>query len=265
MSVLRKLFFLLTATLLVACTGGSGTVVDMRLAVEKPKFDDNDPVDLEEWGGKYPWRYPVHGIDVAKWQGDIDWATAKRSGVSFAFIKATEGGDHLDERFALNWAAAARAGMPRGAYHFYYFCRPAIEQARWFIRNVPRDPKALPPVLDMEWNSHSPSCRQRPDAQTVRTEMKRFLSILERHYGKRPLIYTTVDFYKDNQLSTFKGYEYWLRSVAGHPSEVYPGQNWSFWQYTGTGKIPGIKGDTDINVFTGSPETWRRWVEARTQ
>ncbi|MEM9276936.1 MAG: glycoside hydrolase, partial [Pseudomonadota bacterium] len=56
----------------------------------------------------------------------------------------------------------------------------------------------------------------------------------------------------------------WLRSVADHPSRIYPGQRWSFWQYTGTGKIPGIRGETDINVFAGSPSTWRKWVEART-
>ena len=58
--------------------------------------------------------------------------------------------------------------------------------------------------------------------------------------------------------------EFWLRSVAAHPKDVYPGQRWSFWQYTGTGKIPGIKGETDINVFAGSPAKWRKWVEART-
>lgn len=233
----------------------------MRVAVENPRFGDNDPF---EWTGRTPWRYPVHGIDVAKYQGDIDWRTVKRGGISFAFIKATEGGDHLDEKFMQNWAGAGRAGIPRGAYHFFYFCRPAYQQAQWFIRNVPKDPKALPPVLDMEWNSKSKTCKHRPEARAVQREMRTFLSIIERHYGKRPLIYTTVDFYQDNHLKSLKGYEFWLRSVAGHPSEVYPNQRWSFWQYTGTGRIPGIRGDTDINAFAGTPATWRKWVEART-
>lgn len=259
---MRIILTVLSALFFASCTGQPLSVLDMRVAVENPRFGDNDPV---EWSGRTPWRYPVHGIDVAKYQGDIDWRTAKRGGVAFAFIKATEGGDHLDEKFMQNWAGAGQAGIPRGAYHFYYFCRPAIEQARWFIRNVPNDPKSLPPVLDMEWNSKSKTCKHRPDARTVQSEMKRFLSIVGRHYGKRPIIYTTVDFYKDNQLSTLNGYEYWLRSVAGHPSEVYPNQRWSFWQYTGTGRIPGIDGNTDINVFAGSPATWRKWVEAHTQ
>ena len=251
----------LALVVLQGCSGGADSVLDLRLAVQSPKFGDNDPV---KWQGRSPWQYAVHGIDVAKYQGHIDWRAAKRGGVSFAFIKATEGGDHLDKMFMKNWAAAGQAGVPRGAYHFYYFCRPAIQQARWVIRNVPKDPRSLPPVLDMEWNHQSKTCKTRPPAKKVRAEMRRFLNIVERHYGKRPIIYTTVDFYKDNGLAYMQDYEYWLRSVADHPSQVYPGQRWSFWQYTGTGQIPGISGDTDINVFSGSPETWQKWVSNHT-
>ncbi|RYH05608.1 MAG: hypothetical protein EON57_07475, partial [Alphaproteobacteria bacterium] len=65
-------------------------------------------------------QYPIHGIDVSKYQGDIDWDTARKGGVSFAYLKATEGGDRVDQRFAENWRAARAAGMPRGAYHFFY-------------------------------------------------------------------------------------------------------------------------------------------------
>ena len=101
---------------------------------------------------------PVQGIDVSYWQGDIDWDAARAAGVHFAFIKATEGGDHLDPKFLDNWYAAKNAGVARGAYHFIYWCRPAHEQALWFMLNVPADPDALPPVLDLEWNSHSPTC-----------------------------------------------------------------------------------------------------------
>lgn len=227
-------------------------------AVRAPKFDDRKPHD---WNGKTPWHYPVHGTDVSKYQGTVDWKTARDSGISFVFIKATEGGDRVDERFAEHWAGARAVGLPRGAYHFYYFCRPAIEQAQWFIRNVPRDPDALPPVLDMEWNHLSPTCKKRPDAAIVRREMKIFLDAVERHYGKRPVIYTTIDFFDDNDLRRMREYPFWLRSVAGHPNEKYGEHPWTFWQYTGTGSVPGIRGDADINVFAGSPEQWRAWVE----
>ena len=110
------------------------------------RFGDYDPVDF---GPRGPASYPVHGIDVARFQNEIDWRRVALSGVAFAFIKATEGGDLKDPQFDRNWQLAARHGVPRGAYHFYYFCTKPEVQARWFIQNVPRRGKALPPVLDM--------------------------------------------------------------------------------------------------------------------
>lgn len=225
--------------------------------VSAPRFKDRDPHD---WTGKTPWGYPVHGTDVSKYQSAVDWPTVRGNRISFTFIKATEGGDRVDDRFAENWATARAAGVPRGAYHFYYFCRSAKEQAHWFIRHVPKDPDALPPVLDMEWNAASPTCKLRPNAAVVRSEMRTFMDIVERHYGKRPIIYTTVDFFDGNDLRQFVGYPFWLRSVAGHPDEKYGTHPWTFWQYTGTGSIPGMRGDADINVFAGSETAWKQWL-----
>ncbi|MET0312979.1 MAG: GH25 family lysozyme, partial [Hansschlegelia sp.] len=125
-----------------------------------------------------PADHPIQGIDVSKFQGPVDWASVRGAGVSFAYIKATEGGDRVDDRFAENWTAARAAGVPRGAYHFYYFCRTGAEQAAWFIRNVPVDPNALPVVLDMEWNHLSPSCKRRPDVAEVHREMSVFLRMI---------------------------------------------------------------------------------------
>jgi lysozyme len=269
------------AALVLACVlAGCSTVDDLglqstaaalppagaRLATDPsvlhPRFGDNDP---HQWGTRTPFHYAVHGTDVSKYQTSIDWAKAKASGISFAFIKATEGGDRLDDRFAEHWRGAGNAGVPRGAYHFYYFCRPAAEQARWFIANVPRDRSALPPVLDMEWNPHSPTCKLRPPAETVRSEMSIFLSMVEKHYGRKPIIYTSIDFFDDNRLATFTGYPYWLRSVAGHPSDRYGAHPFTFWQYTGTGIVPGIRGNADINVFNGSHATWRKWLAQNTR
>jgi lysozyme len=83
---------------------------------------------------------------------------------------------------------------------------------------------------------------------------------LEAHYGKRPIIYTTVDFHRDNLVGHFEGYHFWLRSVANHPENIYPARKWAFWQYTSTGVVPGISGNTDINVFAGSAKNWNKWV-----
>lgn len=224
-------------------------------------FDDRDPV---EFGRHAPRRLPVHGIDVSRFQGGIDWHAAARSGVNFAFIKATEGGDLRDPEFGRNWQAAAHAGVLRGAYHFYYFCTDARTQADWFIQNVPRGAGALPPVLDMEWNPHSPTCQKRPAPEVVRREMGVFLNRLERHYRQRPIVYTTPRFYRENDLGQVKA-EFWLRSVARPLPEVYPGQSWHFWQYSGTGIVGGVKGDVDLNAFAGSRTDWAAWVARRRQ
>ncbi|APG45955.1 GH25 family lysozyme [Phaeobacter porticola] len=224
--------------------------------ITNPKFADNDP---HPWEGRTPWSYPIHGIDVSRWQGDIDWRRAKAAGISFAYIKATEGGDLADPKFRDHWTGARQAGVKRGAYHYFYFCRPAAEQARWFIRHVPRDSKALPHVLDMEWTPQSRTCTKRPSGSKIRAEADRFLDILEAHYGRRPVLYTTVDFYRDTGIGRLPGTEFWLRSVADHPHVTYSGALWRFWQYTGTGRVPGINGNVDLNVFGGGPERWLRW------
>lgn len=239
---------------LSSCTTGSYDL--MGTASVSPRFEDTDP---QHFDGKTPHRHEVHGIDVSKWNGEVDWRQVKRSGVAFVFIKATEGKDRLDPRFREYWQGASAAGIPHAAYHFYYFCSTADEQADWFIQNVPREANQLPPVLDVEWNPSSPTCRLRPDAATVRREMQRFSERIAAHYGKRPIIYTSVDFHRDNLEGAFQDHHFWVRAVAQHPSEVYPERRWAFWQYTSTGVIPGIGGETDINVFAGSVKNWEKW------
>lgn len=240
------------------CTSASYDLLETA-SIAAPRFEDKDPQDF---GGKTPHKHNVHGIDVSKWNGDVDWVKVKKSGVAFAFIKATEGKDRVDSRFEEYWRQAAAAGIPHAPYHFYYFCSTADEQADWFIRNVPKASMHLPPVLDVEWNPTSPTCTYRPGALTVRSEMKRFMDRIEAHYGKRPIIYTSVDFHRDNLEGSFQDYHFWVRAVAQHPEEIYPARRWAFWQYTSTGVVPGIKGNTDINVFAGTEKNWKNWVAA---
>ena len=256
---MRRLLLALlpVVSLLSACTATDYDLVST--ASITPRFEDKKPMDF---GERTPHHHPVHGIDVSKWQGDIDWVSVRRSGVSFAFIKATEGKDVVDTRFDEYWRKARAAGLPYAPYHFYYFCSTADEQADWFIANVPREAVHLPPVLDVEWNGESKTCRYRPSPLTVQSEMKRFMDRLEDYYGKRPIIYTSVDFHRDNLVGQFNTHHFWVRAVAKHPREVYPERRWAFWQYTSTGVSPGIKGNTDINVFAGSAKNWKAWVDA---
>ena len=222
---------------------------------------DTDPV---VFSGRQPKTFPVRGMDAARFQTSVDWARAKTVGIEFAFLKATEGGDLKDIKFDDHWRRAGRAGIVRGAYHFYYFCTTPEVQAQFFIDTVPRTRGTMPPVLDMEWNPFSPTCKRRPDGATVRNEMQRWMDIVTAHYGQKPIIYTTPRFYRENGLSAFKGVEFWLRTTAQSPAEAYPGQSWRFWQYTATGTLPNTPGSVDINVFNGTAEAWQIWLEQRT-
>ena len=225
--------------------------------VTAANFGDADP--HPELQGQ-PDRYPVHGIDVSRFQGQVNWSEARANGVNFAFLKATEGGDAVDPLFMSHWQGAAAAGVLRGGYHVFYHCRPAIEQARWFIAHVPRQAGALPPVLDVEWTPTSPTCRSRRAPETIRAEVRVYLAAVSRHYNQRPIVYATLDFFHDNDLGQIAGADFWLRSVAAPMAAAYPGQSWTFWQYSSTGLVPGISGKVDLNAFAGSAADWQNWL-----
>jgi lysozyme len=208
---------------------------------------------------------PIQGIDLSYWQGDIDWQRVSEAGVGFAFIKATEGGDHLDPKFLENWYGAKRAGVARGAYHFVYWCRPAHEQALWFMLNVPSDQDALPPVLDVEWNGHSKTCPHRIPRDKALAKIRTLLDAMQAHTGKRPIIYTDLKFHREVLEGEFTDYHFWLRSTAAPPESVYRNRKWAFWQFTTTGRVPGIAGPVDRNSFNGTRADWQRvlnWLQA---
>lgn len=232
------------------------------LKVYGPNFGDAHPINF---GRHNPKKFEVHGVDVSHWQSDIDWKTLRKQGANFAFIKATEGGLHVDKRFKQNWDGAKAAGIPVGAYHFMYWCRNAEEQAKWFIQNVPKVKGALPPVLDVEWHGNRKTCPHKISRARVLEKMNVWLDIVERYYGVKAIIYTAPDFYDDNLKGQFKDHSFWLRSVAAHPKERYPNRDFAFWQYSGTGKSKGVSTHIDLNVFNGDAQGWKRWLSQRVQ
>lgn len=242
----------LLAGLLAGCAGGVGELVEPASSAGGHPF----PVRETSAGHEH---HAIHGIDVAKYQGEIDWHAVRASGVSFAFIKATEGADRLDEKFHANWAAAKAAGVPRGAYHFSYWCSPIERQIAWFKRHVPVERDALPPVLDLEWNFQSPTCPRRIPKEQALAAIHKFLRAMEAHYGKRPIVYVDIPFHRDvlsnGELSD---YPVWVRSVRAQPQVRYPGRRWAFWQYSDRANVPGIRGKVDKNVFAGSRSEWQR-------
>jgi lysozyme len=229
---------------LAGCGGGDGPAM--------LGFDDGYPK---------PADYPIQGIDVSKYQGTIDWNAVASSGVKFAWIKATEGGDHIDEQFQANWQGAKQVGIAHGAYHFMYWCRPPIQEANWFEQNVPVEEDALPPVLDVEPTPDSKTCRRHLERDQTIADMKVMLDEMERHFGKRPIIYTSVDFYRAILSGgAFADYPIWVRSTKHNPALPYGDRDWKFWQYQADGVVPGIDGNVDRNVFYGARDQWQAFL-----
>ncbi|SIQ73313.1 GH25 family lysozyme [Bosea sp. TND4EK4] len=223
-----------------------------------PKKGDSAP----HHGVRDARRKVIQGIDVSRWQGEIDWEKVKGAGTRFAFIKATEGGDHLDPNFRRNWAEAKRHGIPRSAYHFVWWCRSAKDQVRWIKKHIPRDPDALPPVLDVEWQNGS-QCAKRISRQEALDKIEVMLKGLREHTGKKPVIYTDINFHEDILEGQYNDHPYWLRSTAAPLAKRYARDRWEFWQFTTTGRVPGITGDVDRNAFFGTEREFEAWRQGR--
>ena len=189
--------------------------------------------------------YPVRGIDVSNHQGPIDWRRVAADDVSFAIIKATEGGDWVDKSFARNFAAAKEAGLAIGAYHFFTFCRPGADQARNFIATVPRDRLMLPPVIDVEFHGN---CPRRPTPEELRVELTAFLGPVEAYFEKPAVVYLIGEA-EDLYGAVMPDRLRWVRSLSRHPGH----EDWVYWQYHNMGRVDGIEGDVDLNVLQGGP------------
>ena len=199
----------------------------------------------------YPEGYEIHGIDISHHQGKIDWQELKDHGmidefpVRFVMIKATEGATKVDENFEDNFYQAREYGFTRGAYHFYSVHSSAKAQAAFFMQKVKLENGDLPPVLDVE---HKP--KNQTDEE-FKQSILQWLEIIETHYGVKPIIYTYYKF-KMQYLSdpVFDDYPYWIAHYYVDQVE-YEGK-WKFWQHTDVGRLPGIKGNVDFNIYNGS-------------
>lgn len=204
------------------------------------------------WAANY-----AQGVDVSWHQGPIDWRALAADDVSFAYIKATEGGDHVDPMFAANWAQAGDAGLLHGAYHFFTLCRSGAEQADNFIATVPRVEGALPPALDLE---HMGPCRRGPQVTDVIAETRAFLDRVEGAYGVRPILYTTREFH-DAHLRELTGERFWIRSIAQRPQ--FRSNDWVIWQHHNRGHKDGVTGPVDLNAFRGDQAALAAFASSR--
>ena len=198
----------------------------------------------------YPDGYEIHGIDISHYQGDIDWDDLRNAMIEgcplrFIVIKATEGSSRVDEKFNDNFYMAREYGYIRGAYHFWSNKSTAREQAYFFLNKVRLEDGDLPPVLDVE---HKPKDRSAEDFQR---DILTWLHIVEDKYHVKPIIYTYYKF-KEKYLNApvFDDYPYWIAHYYVDKVE-YKGE-WKFWQHTDVGRLPGIKGYVDFNIYNGS-------------
>ena len=199
---------------------------------------------------EYPDGYEIHGIDISHYQGDIDWNKLKmakigNSPVKFILIKSTEGSNQLDENFNDNFYQAREYGFIRGAYHFWSNKSTPRQQAYYFLKQVHLEDGDLPPVLDVE---HKPKDKSNEEFQR---DVLTWLHIVEDKYHVKPILYTYYKF-KEAYLNTpvFDDYPYWIAHYYVE-KVTYKGP-WKFWQHTDVGKLPGIKGYVDFNIYNGS-------------
>lgn len=185
-------------------------------------------------------KFTVRGIDVSHWQGDIDWEEVKGGNYKFAFIKATEGTTFVDNRYQENWDNSRKAGVLRGAYHYLTIGSSGEEQARNFIRVVPVEDNALPPVIDIEVGGIPKEVFQK--------ELWDFIKLIEENYNQKPILYVVYPLYNEYIKGDFKEYKIWIRDIIKYPN-LSDNRDWTFWQYCNRGRIKGIDTYVDLNVF----------------
>lgn len=188
------------------------------------------------------------GIDVSRYQGEIDWKKVAAAGYKYAAIRATVGDFYTDPRFYTNWTNAKKAGFLVVAYHVvvpYNYGDKQIHRYKDVLDGREND---LPVVLDIERHDNI------SDAAITHC-IRDCIADVVLHFKRKPLIYTARYFWKDHVLPStdWAKYDLWVASYTTSAPIMPPGwTKWKFWQYTGSGKVSGISGDTDLNWFQGT-------------
>lgn len=200
----------------------------------------------------------AQGIDVSRYQTEVDWVRVRNAGVSFAIAKSSEGLTLVDAYFARNWERMKQAGVVRGAYHFFRASRDPRAQAELMARTIPLAPGDLPPVLDVEVLDGL------TDKGTLTQTTYTCLTEIERLMGVRPIIYTSPNFWNTNfgLQDWTKRYPLWIAHYTTAASPIIP-KGWTeyrFWQFTDRGTVDGIANTVDRNVWNGTEQDMRQWV-----
>lgn len=190
----------------------------------------------------------LKGIDVSYYQGNINWSAVANDGVSFAFMRVSDGG-YLDTKFSANWSGSRAAGIKHGAYQFFRPGQDPIEQAEILLNGIGRKlaPDDLPPVIDVEASDGQ-------SAAVIKQKLTIWIDHVKGVLGRDPIIYTGFYFWRDSVgAPDFTSSPLWHAqySTASCPTIAPPWQSWAFWQYTDSGTVAGISGGVDTNRFNG--------------
>ena len=212
------------------------------------------------------------GIDVSHYQRRIDWAKVKSSGVGYALMKATEADYFVDPRFDYNWTRARRVGILRGAYHFFRPLVDPVVQAHHFLKITGKiyHHTDLPPAVDIEVTPDF--VRQEWKQLKLEERLRRiqlWLQTVEAAIGRKPMIYTgfyTWFEYLGNS-DRFTDYPLWIAAYGVErpriPANNWGGNGWMFWQTTGKGAVPGIRGGApcvDLDVYRSVQTDLYQWL-----
>lgn len=194
-------------------------------------------------------RYYLHrtkyryGIDVSRYQGVIDWdAVGNDRNVSYVYLKATEGASLVDVRYHYNLRGARSAGLRVGCYHFFSPTIDAETQFRNFVSVVKLEEQDLIPIIDVETVGRS-------NIKRFRERLSKFLRMIEQHYGIRPIIYTSVNFYNKYLAGRYTEYKYMIARYGDVEPFLADDVEFVMWQFTANGRIDGIRGSVDRSRF----------------
>lgn len=205
-------------------------------------------------------RYPIRGLDLSAHNGVPDFDSIATAGYSFVYLKASEGNTHRDASFMRNYLAAKRAGLKVGAYHFFRFDCDGTHQARNFMEAVAATQLDLPWAIDIEeWGNPADTYT---DLIVERLESMR--AVVEPEKG-RCIVYTNKNgdarFVRGRYDAGDKAYaELWICSFTDPPLTR---RQWTLWQHSHVGRVPGVQGNADLNVFNGSADKWQQWLESQ--
>ena len=190
----------------------------------------------------------VHGLDMSHYQGDIWWETVAENSnhkLNYVYLKATEGGTRIDQRYLENIEAARRCGMNVGSYHFYRPAVPQEEQLRNFRMQCRPQDQDLIPMVDIETTGGL-------STEALRDSLDKFLVLMTKEYGVKPLVYTYTNFYNKHLSGALDGYLLFIAQYNGREPELNDGRDIFAWQYTGKGRINGVKGYVDKSRLMGN-------------